>query len=117
MRTAIITALARNPVGQLVEGLMLQGGVDTSLVRWVHRPAQSMSNLPFKTPNAFNDLRTRSFSCDTKVPTFGFEPEGEATPASLAHSKHQKSVGVLAFDAECNANFPANRYSLSVSCS
>ncbi|MGA7926275.1 MAG: sugar kinase [Candidatus Sulfotelmatobacter sp.] len=35
MRTAIITALARNPVGQLVEDLMLQGGVDTSLVRWV----------------------------------------------------------------------------------
>jgi len=35
LRTAIITALARNPIGQLVEDLMLQGGVDTSLVRWV----------------------------------------------------------------------------------
>ncbi len=35
LRTAIITALAKNPIGQLVEDLMLQGGVDTSLVRWV----------------------------------------------------------------------------------
>ena len=35
MTTAIATALADNPVGRLVEDLMLQGGVDTSLVRWV----------------------------------------------------------------------------------
>jgi 2-dehydro-3-deoxygluconokinase len=34
MRTAIITAFAKNPIGQLLEDLMLQGGVDTSLVRW-----------------------------------------------------------------------------------
>jgi 2-dehydro-3-deoxygluconokinase len=35
MRTAIVTALADNPVGRLVEDLMLQGGVDLSHVRWV----------------------------------------------------------------------------------
>jgi 2-dehydro-3-deoxygluconokinase len=35
LRTAIVTAIADNPVGRLVEDLMLQGGVDTSLVRWV----------------------------------------------------------------------------------
>lgn len=35
MRTAIATALADNPVGHLVEDLILQGGVDTSLLRWV----------------------------------------------------------------------------------
>jgi 2-dehydro-3-deoxygluconokinase len=35
LRTAVVTALAENPVGRLVEDLMLQGGVDTSLVRWV----------------------------------------------------------------------------------
>ena len=35
MRTAIITAFAKNPIGQLLEDLVLQGGVDTSLVRWV----------------------------------------------------------------------------------
>ena len=35
LRTAVVTALADNEVGRLVEDLMLQGGVDTSLVRWV----------------------------------------------------------------------------------
>jgi 2-dehydro-3-deoxygluconokinase len=35
MRTAIATAIADNDVGRLIEDLMLQGGVDTSLVRWV----------------------------------------------------------------------------------
>src|SRR5205809_5257182 len=34
LRTAIVTALADNPVGRLVEDLMLQGGVDLSHVRW-----------------------------------------------------------------------------------
>jgi 2-dehydro-3-deoxygluconokinase len=34
-RTAIVTALAENPIGRLVEDLMLQGGVDISPVRWV----------------------------------------------------------------------------------
>src|SRR6266852_3404928 len=34
-RTAIVTALVDNPVGRLVEELMLQGGCDLSWVRWV----------------------------------------------------------------------------------
>jgi 2-dehydro-3-deoxygluconokinase len=34
LRTAIVTALADNPVGRLVEDLMLQGGVDLSYLRW-----------------------------------------------------------------------------------
>jgi 2-dehydro-3-deoxygluconokinase len=34
LRTAIVTALADNPVGRLVEDLMLQGGVDLRFVRW-----------------------------------------------------------------------------------
>ena len=33
--TAIVTALADNPVGRLVEDLMLQGGVSQKYVRWV----------------------------------------------------------------------------------
>lgn len=33
-RTAIVTALVDNPVGRLVEDLMLQGGVDASHVLW-----------------------------------------------------------------------------------
>ncbi len=35
LRTAIVTALADNPVGRLLEDLMLQGGVDQRHVRWV----------------------------------------------------------------------------------
>jgi 2-dehydro-3-deoxygluconokinase len=35
LRTAIVTALADNPVGRLVEDLMLQGGVDLSYLCWV----------------------------------------------------------------------------------
>ena len=34
MDTAIVTALADNPVGRLVEDLMLQGGVAQNYVRW-----------------------------------------------------------------------------------
>jgi len=35
LRTAVATALADNPVGRLVEDMMLQGGVDLSLVQWL----------------------------------------------------------------------------------
>ena len=35
LRTAIATVLADNAIGRLVEDLMLQGGVDTSLLRWI----------------------------------------------------------------------------------
>src|SRR6202050_5394755 len=35
LRTAIVTALADNPVGRLIEDLMLQGGVDVSPARRV----------------------------------------------------------------------------------
>ena len=35
MNTAIVTALADNPVGRLIEDLMLQGGVSQAHVCWV----------------------------------------------------------------------------------
>src|SRR5882672_10341601 len=35
LRTAIVTALADNAVGRLIEDLMLQGGVDLSYLRFV----------------------------------------------------------------------------------
>ncbi len=35
MRTAILTAFADNEVGKLMEDLILQGGVDTSYIRWM----------------------------------------------------------------------------------
>jgi len=34
LKTAIVTALADNPVGRLLEDLMFQGGVDQSHVSW-----------------------------------------------------------------------------------
>lgn len=34
-RTAIVTSLADNDVGRLVEDLILQGGVDSSMIKWV----------------------------------------------------------------------------------
>jgi 2-dehydro-3-deoxygluconokinase len=34
LKTAVVTAFADNPVGRLLEDLILQGGADTSLVRW-----------------------------------------------------------------------------------
>ena len=40
LRTAIVTALVDNPVGRLIEDLMLQGGTDLSWVRWVAESAR-----------------------------------------------------------------------------
>ena len=34
MKTAVITAFADNEIGRLVEDLIMQGGVDTSLIKW-----------------------------------------------------------------------------------
>ncbi len=35
LRTAVVTAFADNAVGRLVEDFILQGGVDTTLIKWV----------------------------------------------------------------------------------
>lgn len=35
MKTAVITAFADNEVGMLMEDFILQGGVDTSLIKWM----------------------------------------------------------------------------------
>ena len=35
MRTAAVTALADNDIGRLVEDFMMQGGVDTSFIKWM----------------------------------------------------------------------------------
>lgn len=34
MRTAVVTAFADNPIGRLIEDLILQGGVDSSFIKW-----------------------------------------------------------------------------------
>jgi len=35
LKTGVVTALADNPVGRLVEDFIMQGGVDTDLIEWV----------------------------------------------------------------------------------
>ncbi len=35
LKTAVVTAIADNPIGRLLEDLLFQGGVDTSHVKWV----------------------------------------------------------------------------------
>ncbi len=35
MRTAVVTALAENEVGRLIEDFICQGGVDTNWIRWI----------------------------------------------------------------------------------
>jgi len=35
LRTAVITALADNDIGYLIEDLIMQGGVDTSFIKWM----------------------------------------------------------------------------------
>jgi 2-dehydro-3-deoxygluconokinase len=35
LKTAVVTALADNEIGRLIEDFILQGGVDTSLIKWV----------------------------------------------------------------------------------
>ncbi|HEY3666514.1 MAG TPA: sugar kinase [Polyangiaceae bacterium] len=49
LRSAIATALVDNPVGRLLEDLMLQGGVDTSLVRF-----DEFDGLGFAARNGLN---------------------------------------------------------------
>src|SRR6476661_2028811 len=34
LRTAVVTAFADNEIGRLVEDFILQGGVDTSFIKW-----------------------------------------------------------------------------------
>ena len=34
-RAAVVTAFADNPVGRLIEDFIMQGGVDTSLIKWI----------------------------------------------------------------------------------
>ena len=43
LTTAIVTAFADNPVGRLVEDLIMQGGVDQALVTWVEYDAVGRS--------------------------------------------------------------------------
>src|SRR5216117_4489009 len=49
MKTAVATAFADNEVGRLIEDFILQGGVDTSYIKWV-----PYDGLGRKTRNGLN---------------------------------------------------------------
>ncbi len=57
MRTAVVTALADNAVGRLVEDLIMQGGVDVSFIRWV-----PFDGVGRKVRNGLN-FTERGFGC------------------------------------------------------
>ena len=70
METAIVTALADNPVGRLIEDLMLQGGVSLEHLRWVKydgvgRTARKLELHRARVRDAcgFGLLRPRSHPC------------------------------------------------------
>ena len=45
LNTAVITAFAENEIGLLMEDLILQGGVDTSLIKWVKNDCRNGLNF------------------------------------------------------------------------
>lgn len=49
METGVVTALAANDIGYLIEDCILQGGVDTSMIRW-----QRFDGIGRKTRNGLN---------------------------------------------------------------
>ena len=83
LRTAIATALADNPVGRLVEDFILQGGVDTSLIRWlpydgVGRPVRNGLNF---TERGFG------VRAAPDAPTAATPPSARSSPATSTGPK------------------------------
>ena len=74
MQTVIATALADNPVGRLIEDLILQGGVDTSLLRW--RPYDGVGR---EVRNGLN-FTERGFGVR---PTLGLSDRGQTAASQL----------------------------------
>jgi 2-dehydro-3-deoxygluconokinase len=127
MSATVATALADNPIGRLIEDLMLQGGVDTSHLRWVPYDGigQSVRNgLNFtergfgvraavgvsdRANSAASQLRPGDIDWNTILRTEGarwlhtggiFAGLGAATPAVIAEAvESAKAVGtVVSFD-------------------
>ena len=124
-RTAIVTALTSNPIGALIEDLILQGGVDTSQILWRDaETAQNRNGLYFmergwgarapdscfdRTDTAVSQLKpddidwTQIFGT---VKTRWFHTGGvlaglsEATPelVSLAMQKARQNGAIVSFD-------------------
>ena len=72
-RTAVVTALADNPIGRLLEGLMREGGVDLSLLQWVPYDGigRSVRNGLNFTERGFGprSVKLRPFRTDRPIPS------------------------------------------------
>ena len=81
LRTAVVTALADNEVGRLVEDLIMQGGVDTEFITWVPydgigRTVRNGLNFTVVSPNS-------SAACTSVAVT---APGSASTPCSWQRS-------------------------------
>ena len=76
LRTAVVTAFADNEVGRLIEDLILQGGVDTSLVQWAKydgigrsvRNGLNFTERGFGVRGADRDVRPGPYCCQPTPP-------------------------------------------------
>ena len=61
LRAAVVTALADNPVGRLIEDMMRQGGVDLSWLQWGPMTGSAATfAMGSISPNAVSDRAPRS---------------------------------------------------------
>ena len=67
MKTSVITAFTNNEVGRLLEDMVSQGGVDTSLIRWL-----DFDGIGRSSRNAIN-FTERGFG--KRVPYTDYEPQ------------------------------------------
>jgi len=91
LRTAVATALADNAVGRLVEDLILQGGVDASLLKWVSYDGvgRTVRNGLNFTERGFG-LRAPATSTGAQSSARRTAPAGFTPAASLRHSPPQQ---------------------------
>src|SRR5438046_2488447 len=103
LRTAIVTALVDNPVGRLIEDLMLQGGCDLSWLRWVEDDGvgrRARNGLNFTDRGGNRELvslvdvlfgNEEDFSV-----ALGFDVEGvDAHHSSLPAESFKKMIGAV----------------------
>ena len=106
LRTAVATALADNPVGRLVEDLILQGGVDTSLIQWreydgVGREVRNGFNFVERGfgPRAPLGCSDRGHTAIAQMQPGQFDWQAVFSPAAGAHLLHTGGVFAALSDA------------------
>ena len=93
LRAGVVTALADNAVGQLVEDFILTGGVDTSLIHWA-----PFDGLGREVRNGLNFTERGFGPITTEVALLADTPAGEFY---LAEDEHQQYLAKNP-DGYCN---------------